>query len=144
MNVSIPYHNLNAKQKKSIVSANQKPYKKVSKKFKSLMLNDLQSITGYSRKYIIYLLNLQNKTIMRRRNLVFKADITRTSTSKRGRRKIYTGDIAKILFKSFSPSMFTPTPVTNTIFFTFLSSFTSTSFASIYTTSQSESISRET
>ena len=99
MNVSIPHHNLNAKEKKNIVSANQKLYKKAPKKIKSLMLNDLQCITGYSRKYIIYLLNLHNKTIMRRRNLVLKADITRTSTSKRGRRKIYTGDIAKILFK---------------------------------------------
>ena len=99
MNAVVPHHNLNAKEKKNIVSANQKLYKKAPKKIKSLMLNDLQCITGYSRKYIIYLLNLHNKTIMRRRNLVLKADITRTSTSKRGRRKIYTGDIAKILFK---------------------------------------------
>ena len=54
MNAVVPHHNLNAKEKKSIVSANQKLYKKAPKKIKSLMLNDLQCITGYSRKYIIF------------------------------------------------------------------------------------------
>ncbi len=99
MNVTIPYYNLNAKQKKIIISANQKQYKKASKKEKKLILNDLQTITGYSRKYIIYLLNLHNKTITRKGNVVLKADITKTGTSKRGRKRIYTKDIAQILFK---------------------------------------------
>ena len=99
MNAVIPYYNLNPKQKKIIISANQKLYKKASKKEKTLILNDLQIITGYSRKYIIYLLNTHNKTITRKGNVILKADITKTSTSKRGRKRIYTRDIAQILFK---------------------------------------------
>jgi len=83
MNAVIPYYNLNPKQKKIIISANQKLYKKASKKEKTLILNDLQIITGYSRKYIIYLLNTHNKTITRKGNVILKADITKTSTSKR-------------------------------------------------------------
>ena len=50
MNAVIPYYNLNSKQKKIIISANQKLYKNIH-------LNDIQIITGYSKKYIIYLLS---------------------------------------------------------------------------------------
>ena len=54
MNAVIPYYNLNPKQKKIIISANQKLYKKASKKEKTLILNDLQIITGYSFGKIIF------------------------------------------------------------------------------------------
>ena len=40
MNIKIPYQNLKAKQKKSIIKANHKKYKKVDKKEKTLVLND--------------------------------------------------------------------------------------------------------
>ena len=99
MNAVIPYYTLSPTQKKSIISANQKQYKKASKKEKSSILNDLQAITGYSRKYIIYLLNIHNKTVTRKRNITLKADITISSTSKRGRKKIYTRDVAQILYR---------------------------------------------
>ena len=99
MHAVIPYYNLNAEQKKGIISANQKLYKKASKKEKTLILNHLQAVTGYSRKYIIYLLNLHNKTITRKGNIILKAEITKTAASKRGRKRIYTKDIARILFR---------------------------------------------
>jgi len=42
---------------------------------------------------------MHNKTIIRKGNITLKADITKTATSKRGRKRIYTKDIAQILFK---------------------------------------------
>jgi len=66
MNAIIPYQNLNSRQKKIIIEANQKLYRNSSKKDKIIMLNEIEDITGYSRKYIIYLLNIHNKVIRRR------------------------------------------------------------------------------
>ncbi|MDI6851468.1 MAG: hypothetical protein QMD82_05990 [bacterium] len=65
MKAVIPHQNLNSRQKKTIIEANQKLYKRSSKKEKTIILNELESITGYSRKYIIYLLNVHNRVIKR-------------------------------------------------------------------------------
>ncbi len=99
MKITIPHQNLKAKQKKSIIIANHKKYKKESRKEKTLILNDLENLTGYSRKYIIKLLNIHGKTIMRKGKLVMKADIRKSGVWRRGRKKIYSEDIGKILFK---------------------------------------------
>ena len=99
ININIPVNNINPIQKKIIIKENHKRYIKATRKQKTLILNDLVALTGYSRKYIIYLLNLHNRTIMRRGRIVLKADITKTHVHKRGRKKVYTEDIAKILFK---------------------------------------------
>jgi len=50
INSIIPYQNLNSRQKKIIIEANQKLYRKSSKKDKTIILNELEGITGYSRK----------------------------------------------------------------------------------------------
>ena len=99
MNTIIPHKNLKAREKKIIIEANQKLYKRSSRKEKTIILNELQDITGYSRKYIIYLLNIHNKVIKRSSRLIIRADIKRSLVSRRGRKRVYNDRISRVLFK---------------------------------------------
>ena len=98
MNIKIPYQNLKAKQKKSIIKANHKKYKKAERKEKTVILNDLQELTGYTRKYIIKLLNIHNRVIKRKGGIIVKADIQKSGVKKRGRKKVYGKEISNLLF----------------------------------------------
>ena len=98
MNIKIPYQNLKAKLKKSIIKANHKKYKKAERKEKTVILNDLQELTGYTRKYIIKLLNIHNRVIKRKGGIIVKADIQKSGVSSRGRKKVYGKEISNLLF----------------------------------------------
>ncbi len=89
MTVRFPKGELNMKQKREIVKKNAARYKKMSKKEKGKMLTELEEITGYSRKYIIYLINLENKIIYNKKGVRVKVDISKTLERKRGRKKTY-------------------------------------------------------
>ena len=99
MNAIIPHKNLKAREKKIIIEANQKLYRRSSRKEKTIILNELENITGYSRKYIIHLLNIHNRVIKRCGKLVIKADIKRSLVSRRGRKRVYNDRISRVLFK---------------------------------------------
>jgi len=85
----LPKEIFSMNQKRRIVKRNASRYKRMSKKEKGEMLRELEEITGYKRKYIIYLLSLEDKVVFKRRGLIVKVDITKTFERERGRKKRY-------------------------------------------------------
>ncbi len=85
------------KDKKSIVKENVKAYKKASKKQKTDMLNDLEKVTHWHRKYILTLLNRTNKVYYTPQGIKLVGDPTITYVHNRGRKKKYTKELIPYL-----------------------------------------------
>ena len=102
----LPKGVFNMKQKRKIVKENAARYKRMSKKEKGKMLTELEEITGYSRKYIIYLINLENKTIYNKKGVRVKVDISKTLERRRGRKKTYGKELIPHLKMIWSLSGF--------------------------------------
>jgi len=86
---TLPEGVFNMKQKRRIVKENAARYKRMRKKEKGEMLTELEEITEYDRKYIITLINLENKIIYQKGGVRVKVDISKTFERKRGRKKKY-------------------------------------------------------
>jgi len=91
---------LNMSQKREIVKRSLKMYHSSRKKRKGEILSELSQITGYSRKYLTYLLNIGKKEIKRRGGrVILRADVLKLETHKRGRKKKYPEKLTKYLLK---------------------------------------------
>ncbi len=100
MTIIIPYHQLSTKQKRSIIAKNYPLYKKATKNEKTIILNELEKVTGYSRKFIIYLFKHHNKKMYpKNKRVIIEGSIKKSDLDKRGRKKKYPPYLAKILFK---------------------------------------------
>ncbi len=100
MVIMIPHTQLSTKQKRAIIAANYSLYKKARKKEKTLILDELETATGYARKFIIYLLKFHKKRLYKKsKKVVLEGDIKKSATSLRGRKKKYPPHLAKILFE---------------------------------------------
>jgi len=99
MTVTYPQEVNNMKQKRKILQNNVELYHNSSKRRKSRMLEELEQITGYNRKYLIYLLNIAKKRIWLKKGMRAKVDLTKLEVNKRGRKKIYGGYLKKYLIQ---------------------------------------------
>jgi len=87
-------------QRYAIIKENAKIYQKARKKIKTEMLNELTNILGFNRDYIAYLLrNTGKKIYLKGKGIVLIGEYSKKRLSQRGRKKIYTEDIGKILVK---------------------------------------------
>jgi len=87
------------KERYEIIRENAKIYQKGSKKLKTQMLNELQEILGMNRQYLSFLLrNTGKKVVIKKGGLILVGEYSPERLSKRGREKVYTEDIEKVLF----------------------------------------------
>jgi len=87
-------------KKYAIIKENAKIYQKGSKKLKTQILNELQEILWMNRQYLSFLLrNTGKKVVIKNRGLILVGEYSPERLSKRGRKKVYTEEIKKILFK---------------------------------------------
>jgi hypothetical protein len=87
-------------QKYTIIRENAKIYQKARKKVKTEILNELTNILKFNRDYLAYLLrNTGKKIYLKDKGIVLIGEYSKKRLSQRGRKKIYTDDIEKILIK---------------------------------------------
>lgn len=91
------------KVKRTIIKNNTNSYKKSSKKIKSLILDELVQMTGFTRAYIARLIRSHDKCI-KVDNIVVRCDIGKTSTDQRGRKKKYPDYINDYLYEIWKES----------------------------------------
>lgn len=87
------------KGRMSIIKENLKKYRRVSKKGKAKILNELTSILHFHRKYIAHLLRNSGKTIFMGNRVKIVGDPETSFISRRGRKKVYTHEIIPHLKK---------------------------------------------
>ena len=93
-------------QRYAIIKENARRYQKARKKIKIEILNELTNILRLNRDYIAYLLrNIAKKIYLKDKGVVFVGDF-RAKLSQRGRKKIYTDEIGKMLLKIWVMSGF--------------------------------------
>lgn len=90
MVIDIPTGVYTMKVKRSVVKMNASKYRKVSKKKKSAILNDLVKTTHFHRKYLAMLINNKGKVYYTPQGDKLIGDPTIIYTYKRGRKKKYT------------------------------------------------------
>ena len=90
MVIDIPTGVYTMKVKRSVVKMNASKYRKVSKKKKSTILNDLVKTTHFHRKYLATLINNKGKVYYTPQDDKLIGDPTITYIYKRGRKKKYT------------------------------------------------------
>ena len=87
-------------KKYAIIKENAKIYQKGRKKLKSQILDELEEILGMNRQYLSFLLrNTGKKVVIKKRGLILVGEYSPERLSKRGRKKVYTEEIEKVLFK---------------------------------------------
>jgi len=103
MVIKIPnklYRIYKMKERYAIIKENAKIYQKGSKKLKTQILNELQEILGMNRQYLSFLLrNTGKKVVIKKGGLILVGEYSPERLSRRGRKKVYTEDIEKVLFK---------------------------------------------
>ena len=94
-------------QKYAIIKANAGRYQKGRKKIKSQILDEMEQILNMNRQYLSFLLrNTGRKVVLRAEGIVLVGEYSDKCLSRRGRKKIYTEDIEKILLKIWDISGF--------------------------------------
>lgn len=87
-------------QKYSIIKENAKIYQKSRKKIKGMILDELEEVLKMNRQYLSFLLrNTGKKVVFKNKGIVYIGEYTTSRLSQRGRKKVYTEDIEKVLFK---------------------------------------------
>lgn len=80
-----------------IIRHNAKAYQKASKKIKAQMLKELSEILHMNKQYIASLLRASGKVVVTKGKIRVIADPTLAELSKRGRKRVYGGDIERAL-----------------------------------------------
>ncbi|MFN3395319.1 MAG: hypothetical protein ACK4Z9_00800 [Thermodesulfovibrionales bacterium] len=80
-----------------IINHNAKAYQKASKKIKAQMLKELSEILHMNKQYLASLLRKGGKVVARDGKFVVVADLAFNETHKRGRKKIYRGEVERAL-----------------------------------------------
>jgi len=94
-------------QKYAIIQVNAERYRKGKKKVKGQILNELAEVLNMNRQYISYLLrNTGRRVVLRERGIVLVGEYSKRNLSRRGRKKLYTPDIEKLLLKIWVMSGF--------------------------------------
>lgn len=100
MVIKIPNKLYNMEGKYAIIKANAGMYQKSREKIKSIILDELQQILKMNRQYLSFLLrNTGRKVVLKNRGVVYVGEYSNKNLSKRGRKKVYTEEIEKVLFK---------------------------------------------
>jgi len=102
MKVNVSSSTFSIQQKRAIIKENVDLYHKSTKKQKGVILDELKKLTGYSRKYISYLLNIAKKTIRIKDSeggskVILKPSLLTLQLNKRGRKKVYGKELIKPL-----------------------------------------------
>jgi hypothetical protein len=107
MVIVIPEGLYHMEQKYAIIKVNAERYRKGTKKVKGQMLDELTKVLNMNRQYISYLLrNTGRKVVLRERGIVLIGQYSKRNLSRRGRKKLYTADIEKLLLKIWVMSGF--------------------------------------
>jgi hypothetical protein len=85
------------KEKKKAAAILASRYQKAGKKQKGKMLDEFITLTGYCRTHASYVLSMHGKRMRVSKNRVIQADVRKRG--RRGRKKIYTEDVKKVLIK---------------------------------------------
>ncbi len=87
-------------QKYAIIKENAKGYRKGGKKIKSQILDELERVLNMNRQYLSFLLrNTGRKVVFRGSGVVLVGEYSKRNLSRRGRKKVYGEEFAKILLK---------------------------------------------
>lgn len=99
MVVIIPEGIYKMNEKRKIVKENVMNYRRSRKKEKGKILDELEEVIGYSRKYLIKLLNLEGKKVRVKEGVYVKGDLLKSGVHERGRKRKYPEELRKYLKK---------------------------------------------